>query len=185
MDDKLMTDLNPGHADSPKAAAKVSVSYLAGGALLSAILILVPFLVGLLQGKWAATLSIVTSSLLLEVLVGAAGSIPLGFDPYSGALIAACSNLAPVPLLLVLFDTIAEEWKWFQRRMSKAAKWSAKYGKYGVWVLAPLAPFLGAYVCVAIGIGLRWRPVLIFATISLGVIVSAFLTTFGGNLLFG
>lgn len=151
----------------------------------SLFLLLLSFLAGAVQGKLALALPLVTSSLLLEVVIGAAGSIPLGFDPVSGALVSALANLAPVPALLVLFEQLVDRWTWLNRKLQKSANWSDKYGKYGVWVLVPLSPFFGAYACVAIGAGLRWHPLLIFTSISLGVLVSAFLTTFGGGFLFG
>jgi hypothetical protein len=160
-----------------------AVIYVGIGA--SLLLLVLSFVPGALQGKLTLALPLVTSSLLLEVVIGAAGSIPLGFDPVSGALIAALANLAPVPALLVLFEQLVNRWGWLNRKLQKSGKWSDKYGKYGVWVLAPLSPFFGAYACVAIGVGLRWNALLIVTSISAGVVVSAFLTTFGGGFLFG
>ncbi|GAX89455.1 small multi-drug export protein [Effusibacillus lacus] len=165
--------------------AKQQPSFLLAGVVGSLLLLGIAAGIGLLQGNWAAAASVIASSLLLEVVIGAAGSVPLGFDPVSGATVAAASNLAPVPLLLAAFERLVSKWRWFRRKAEKAEKWSKKYGKYGVWVLAPMAPLLGAYVCVAIGIGLRWQPVMTFVSITVGVVVSAFLTTFGGNWLVG
>src|SRR5699024_403683 len=127
---------------------------------------------------WAATTSVVIPSILLEVIIGAAASVPIRFDPFAGAIIAALGNLVPAPLLLTSFDVIVRKWTWLGKKLKKADKLSVKYGKYGVWMLAP---FIGVYVGVAVGIILRFRPLLIFMSLSLGVIIAALVTTYGGD----
>ncbi|MHB1627942.1 MAG: hypothetical protein ACYCVB_06145 [Bacilli bacterium] len=104
------------------------------GATLSAVLLGAAFVLGMLTKGIVPTVSVVLTSLTLEVLVGAAASVPLGFDPAMGALVASLANLAPVPLLAAGFDALVRRWNWLSRKLARAEKFGAQYGKYGVWV---------------------------------------------------
>lgn len=151
------------------------------GAVGSIVLFVIALALGGTAKGMAATMPILIPAIFLEVIIGAAASIPLGFDPISGAMIAALGNLVPAPFLIAGFDSLVNKWTWLRNKLERAEKISEKYGKYGVWILAPLAPFIGVYVGIAVGVGLRFRPLLIMASLSLGVFVAAFLTTFGGE----
>src|SRR5690625_1160043 len=151
------------------------------GLFMSLLIFITAIALGTFIKGWAATTSVVIPSILLEVIIGAAASVPIGFDPFAGAIIAALGNLVPAPLLLTSFDVIVRKWTWLGKKLKKADKLSVKYGKYGVWMLAPLAPFIGVYVGVAVGITLRFRPLLIFMSLSLSVIIAALVTTYGGD----
>ncbi|WAH38298.1 small multi-drug export protein [Alicyclobacillus dauci] len=150
----------------------------AGGALVA---FFAAFAVGYAQGKVWATLSLIGTSILLEAQPAAVASVPLGFHPVTGAIISILANLIPIPLLMLTFDELIRRWGWANRRLKKAEKWSHKYGKYGVWILTILCPFLGAYVCITIGYAMRWKPTLVFLSVSLGMAASAFLIAFGGH----
>lgn len=151
------------------------------GAVGSIILFVIAFALGGIVKGMAETVPVVIPAIFLEVIIGAAASIPLGFDPISGAVIATLGNLVPAPLLIAGFDWIVNKWAWLRNKLGRAEKISEKYGKYGVWILAPLAPFIGVYVGIAVGVGLRFRPLLIMMSLSIGVFAAAFLTTFGGE----
>ena len=147
----------------------------------SIFLLLLAFGIGIFSHGWTATASVVISGMVLEVVVAAVASIPLGFDPLSGALIAAISNMILAPFLLASFDVIINKSAWLKRKLTRAEKIGDKYGKYGVWILAPLAPFIGVFVGIAVGAALRFRPLNILISLGLGVIIAAFLTTYGGD----
>lgn len=139
------------------------------------------FTIGVLTNGWAATSGVVFPGLILEVFVAALASIPLGFDPFSGALIAALSNMALAPFLIVSLDLLIYQLPWLNKRIKKAERISKKYGKYGVWILAPLAPFIGVLVAIAVGAVLRFRTLPTFISVTIGITVAAFLTTYGGD----
>lgn len=144
-------------------------------------LITLAYLIGLSTHSIKTITPVVIPSILFEVILGAAASIPFGFNPVSGALMASLSNVAFAPLLLVAFNTLITKWKWLGNHLKKADSISLKYGKFGLFSLIFLAPFIGVYVGVAVGVALRLRPLLIFISLSIGVFISAFITTFLGE----
>ena len=144
------------------------------------ILFVLAFTIGTLDNGFPKTLSVVLTSIPLEVVIGAAASVPLGFDPVVGALVAALGHLALAPIIITGFNTLVRKWHWLRHKLSKAEDISKKYGKFGVWILTPLSPFLGVFICVAVGILLRFRPLLIMTSVSLGTLIAAFAATMGG-----
>lgn len=149
--------------------------------LLGISLIILAYLIGLTTHSIKTITPVILPSIFLEVIFGAAASIPFGFNPVSGALIASLSNIAFAPFLIVAFDTVIKKWNWLGNHLKKADSISLKYGKFGLFSLIFLVPFIGVYVGVAVGVALRLRPILIFTSLSIGVFVSGFLTTFIGN----
>jgi len=150
------------------------------GVIGTVILFVLAFTIGTLDNGFPKTLSVVLTSIPLEVVIGAAASVPLGFGPVIGALVAAMAHLALAPVIITGFNTLVRKWQWLRHKLSKAEEISKKYGKFGVWILAPLAPFLGVFICVAVGILLRFRPTLIMTSVSVGTLVAAFVATMGG-----
>ncbi len=146
---------------------------------------LMAFGIGMIQGKSVLALSLIGISIVLEAQPAAVASIPMGFHPMSGALISILANLVPIPLMMLTFDQIVARWSWVNRKLKRAEKWSEKYGRYGVWVLALLSPFIGAYLCVVIGCGMRWPLVRMFISVTVGVVASACFITFGGHVVVG
>lgn|GEM_PF-1670481 len=146
----------------------------------SVILFIIVFCLGFGLHGIASTLYVVLFSIPLEVVIGATASVTAGFDPISGALIAALSHLALAPVLITGFDTIVRKWSWLSSKLAKAEKLSEKYGKYGVWVLVILSPLVGVFVSIAVGVALRFRPLLIMSSVSIGTLAAAFLATLGG-----
>lgn len=138
-------------------------------------------LVGLNRGTMVATLSLIGTSIVLEAQPAAAASIPLGFHPFFGAIISILANLIAIPIMMFAFSEIVHRWTWARRRLQKAERWSAKYGRYGVWILTPLSPVLGAYVCLTIGYIMRWNPALVLTSILIGMISSSFIISYGGH----
>lgn len=138
-----------------------------------------------MQGKAMLALSLIGISVALEAQPAAVASIALGFHPAAGALMSILANLIPIPLMMLTFEQIVRRWHWVRRKLYKAEKWSAKYGRYGVWILTLLTPFIGAYWCIAIGFGLRWPPLRMFVSITLGIVISAFSLTYGGHFAVG
>ncbi len=155
---------------------KITLSLLFGISL-----IILAYLIGLTTHSIKTITPIILPSIFLEVVFGAAASIPFNFNPISGALIASLSNIAFAPFLIVAFDTVIKKWNWLGNHLKKADSISLKYGKFGLFSLIFLVPFIGVYVGVAVGVALRLRPILIFISLSIGVFVSGFLTTFIGN----
>lgn len=147
----------------------------------SAILLILAFGIGTLTNGWGATTSVVLPGVIFEVFVAAIASIALGFDPLSGALTSAISNIVLAPFLLVSFELLIHKSPWLNKKVSKAENIGKKYGKYGVFILAPLAPFVGIFVCIAIGAVLRFRSLHTLLSISAGVAAAAFFTTYGGD----
>jgi len=146
----------------------------------SVILFVIVFCLGFGMHGIASTLYVVFFSIPLEVVVGATASVTAGFDPISGAVIASISHLALAPVLITGFDTIVRKWSWLSSKLAKAEKLSGKYGKYGVWVLVILSPIVGVFVSIAVGVALRFRPLLIMSSVSIGTLAAAFLATMGG-----
>lgn len=151
------------------------------GLLLGAVFFAGALAIGLLERKGVATVSVIGTSIVLEAQPAAVASLPFRFHPLSGALISILGNLIAIPVLMLTLDEILQRWNWIRRRLKKAEKWSAKYGKYGVWVLVPLSPVLGAYVCIGIGYLMRWRPRLVLSSVVIGMIISSFVITYGGE----
>ncbi|WP_041695445.1 small multi-drug export protein [Alicyclobacillus acidocaldarius] len=135
---------------------------------------------GLSQGRLWPTLSLIGTSIVLEAQPAAAASIPLGFDPPTGAGISILANMIAVPVLMVGLRQAIQRFRFVRRWLAKAEALSRKYGKYGVWVLAPLCPLLGAYACLAIGSILRWNPLRVLAAVVAGMVGSAFVIAYGG-----
>lgn len=150
------------------------------GVVGTVILFVLAFGIGTFVNGFPKTLSVVLTSIPLEVVIGAAASVPLGFDPLTGALVAALAHLALAPIFITGFNTIVRKWSWLRQKLSKAEEISNKYGKFGVWILTPLSPFIGVFLCVAVGICLRFRPTLIMGSVSLGTLIAAFAATMGG-----
>lgn len=151
------------------------------GLLLGGLFFICAFLVGFVEGKLFATLSLIGTSITLEAQPAAVASLPLRFHPFSGAVISVLSNLILIPVLMLTFDEIMNRWSWIRRKLQKAEVWSHKYGKYGVWVLVPLSPVLGAYVCIGVGYLMRWKPRFVLSTVIVGMILSSFIITYGGE----
>lgn len=149
--------------------------------ILSLFLATISLVIGTATNGWTAATLVFIPSVLLEAIAGAVASIPVGFDPFTGALVASLGNIAPAPFLIGGFHLIIQKWNWLRKRLKKAANIGEKYGKYGVWILAPLAPFIGVYVGVAVGVALRFRPVFILVSLSIGVIVASLMITYGGG----
>lgn len=137
--------------------------------------------VGVLAGKPVAAISVIGTSIVLEAQPASFASLPLRFHPFTGAVISILGNLILLPVLVLTLEEIIGRWAWVRRKLEKASKWSDKYGKYGVWVLVPLSPVFGAYVCIGIGYLMRWRPKLVLIAVIIGMIVSSFVITYGGE----
>ncbi|WP_206832502.1 small multi-drug export protein [Alicyclobacillus fructus] len=135
---------------------------------------------GFSQGRVWSTLSLIGTSIVLEAQPAAAASIPLGFDPPTGAGISILANMIAVPILMVGMRHVMHRFRFVRKRMEKAEALSRKYGKYGVWVLAPLCPLLGAYACLAIGSVLRWHPLRVLSAVVIGMVGSTFVIAYGG-----
>lgn len=151
------------------------------GLLAGGLFFLGALLVGLAEGKLISTVSLIGTSIILEAQPAAVASLPLRFHPLSGALISILGNLIPIPVMMLTFDEIVHRWSWVRKRLQKAEVWSQKYGKYGVWILVPLSPILGAYVCIGLGYVMRWNPRLMLGSVLIGMVLSSFLITYGGQ----
>lgn len=153
------------------------------GTLAGVVLFFVAISLGLTErGLWA-TLSLIGIGVTLEAQPGAVASIPLGFSPLVGAVVSILANLICIPLLVLMFHQVVIRWKWIGRKMAKAQKWTTKYGKYGVWMFVPLCPILGAYVCLALGMGMQWRLSRTMLSVFTGLIASTFILTYFGHLI--
>jgi hypothetical protein len=151
------------------------------GILFGILFFVSSLIIGLAEHKIVATMSLIGTSLTLEAQPAAVASIPLRFRPFSGGAISILANLILIPLLMLILDEIILHWSWLRRRLQKAEIWSRKYGKYGVWVLVPLSPVLGAYVCIGIGYVMRWNHGLVLCSVLIGMVASSFIITYGGE----
>jgi len=150
------------------------------GLLLAGLFFVSALFVGFIEGKVVATISVIGTSIILEAQPAAVASLPLRLAPFAGALISILGNLIPIPVLILTFDEIINRLAWVKRKLRRAEVWSQKYGKYGVWVLIPLSPFLGAYVCIGIGFLMRWNTRLVLLCVLVGMVLSSFIITYGG-----
>jgi hypothetical protein len=180
MVDQVSSSEQEQRLDSKFRLLKQSRYGLSIGIVGTVILFVLAFGIGTFVNGFTNTLSVVLTSVPFEVVIGAAASVATKFDPITGALVAALAHLALAPILITGFNTIIRKWSWLRQKLSKAEKISNKYGKFGVWVLAPLAPFIGVFLCVAVGICLRFRPTLIMTSVSVGTFIAAFAATMGG-----
>ena len=150
------------------------------GIMVTVILIAIVFSYGIVMHGVGSTFYVFFVSVPLEVVIGATAALTAGFDPISGALIATIAHLSLAPTLITGFDTIVRKWRWLRSKLEKAERLSDKYGKYGVWFLALLAPIVGVFVSIGVGVALRFRPILIMSSVSLGTLIAAFIATMGG-----
>ncbi len=151
------------------------------GILLAILFGLAALLVGIVEGKLISTLSLIGTSIVLEAQPAAAASLALRFHPLPGAIISILGNLIPIPLLMLMFDEILQHWPWFKRKLDSASKWTRKYEKLGIWILLPLSPILGAYVCIGLGYIMLWNRRLVLCSVMAGMILSTFIITYGGD----
>ncbi|TDY51384.1 putative small multi-drug export protein [Alicyclobacillus sacchari] len=169
-----------GRQMGPTAVRSAFVRGLMYGVAVAFVFFAAALGVGISQGKVVPTLSLIGTSIVLEAQPAAAASIPLGFQPFTGAVISILANLISLPIMMFAFGEIVHRWKWARKRLQKAERLSQKYGRYGVWILIPLCPILGAYVCMAIGYLLRWNTALVVTSILIGMISSTFIIAYGG-----
>ena len=148
---------------------------------ISATLFFSAVAVGWQQGLLWQTFPLLGTSIALEAQPGAAASVVLGFRPLPGALISIFGNVLPIPILLVSLRQVIHRWRWVRRKIDLAQSRAERYQRYGVSALFILSPFLGAYVCIAIGYAMGARPIPTLAATLGGMAVSVFLITFAGH----
>ncbi|MCY0880134.1 MAG: small multi-drug export protein [Firmicutes bacterium] len=149
-----------------------------GGA---AVFLAAAVVVGWLDGRMAETVPLIGSAIVLEAQPAAALSIPLGFGPVAGALVSILANLVPLPIMIVALPDIINRWGWARRQVERATRVTRRYQRFGVLSFVVLAPFLGAYACVAVGITLGWRMLRVLPAVMAGMVASVGLIVFGGN----
>ena len=69
--------------------------------------------------------------------------------------------------------------------VKRIQQWSLKYERYEVALVSVLSPFIGSYVCIAIGDGLEWNPVTTLAATFSTTILSVFLIIYGEQWVIG
>lgn len=151
------------------------------GLSLGGLFFVVAWWVGWLEGRHLATWSLIGTAIVLEAQPAAAESVAFRMHPLPGAIISILGNCIFIPALALMLREIIERWAWFHRKLKKAEVWSNKYGKYGVWILVPLSPVLGAYVCIGLGYLMRWNARLVMVSVWVGMVVSTFVITYGGE----
>jgi uncharacterized membrane protein len=151
-----------------------------GAIVATALLVVVTAALGVGDRGWLPTLVVMGTSLVFEALVGAAVAVPFGFHPVTGALLAAFTNLIPVPLLAIAYGEGIYQWTWLHQRVTKAEALSQKYSKYGMVGLALLTPVLGVYVTVAMAELAGFRRSKTFVSVVVSVVVSALIVSFCG-----
>lgn len=153
---------------------------LAIGLTVSVLCVLCAVVLGLIHEGLKATLWLIAISIILEAQPAAAASIPLGFHPFMGMAVSVVANLILIPIIILMFDEL-KRWRFVNRKLEHAGKWTTKYGRYGVWALTLLCPFLGAYVCLALGLALQWSQSRVLISIAIGMIVSSCIVAYGGH----
>ncbi len=130
-------------------------------------------------------LSLIGTSIVLGAQPAALASLALGFHPFLGGVISILANLIPVPILMLALNQVLSHWTWLHKQVMGIQQWSRKSGQHGVAYVALLSPFIGSYVCIAIGDGLGWSPsTTLLATFST-TILSVFLITYGEHWVLG
>jgi hypothetical protein len=124
-------------------------------------------------------LSLIGTSILLGAQPAAVTSLALGFHPFMGAVLSILANLIPVPILMLAFNEIIDHWKWLNHKVKRIQQWSRKFGHHGVGLVSILSPFIGSYVCIAIGDGLDWNPMTTLVATFSTTILSVFVITYG------
>ncbi|WAH44722.1 small multi-drug export protein [Alicyclobacillus fastidiosus] len=165
----------------PRIHKSTLIRRICYGGSLGLLFFLGALCIGLYEGKLMSTVSLIGTSIVLEAQPASLASLPLRFHPAAGAMISILANLIPIPLLILTFDEMIARWSWIRRKLQKTERWSRKYGKYGVWILIPLSPILGAYVCIGIGFALRWNIRFVVLSILIGMVCSSFLIAYGGE----
>lgn len=127
------------------------------------------------------SLSVVGTSLILESQPAAAEAVVLRMPPLLSAGISLLANLAPLPFITVGLRTILGHWKWAQKHVQKAQKWAARLERYGSPALIVAAPFLGAYMCFALGHTIGWTSRNIWTYTLIGMFASVFAISYGGH----
>lgn len=151
------------------------------GIAISLIFIATALFIGIIHDGLQRTLYLIAISIVFEAQPAAAASIPLGFHPFIGVTVSILSNLILIPIILLTLNGL-ERLKWVHQKMEHAKKWTTRYQKYGVFALTLLSPFLGAYVCIAIGFGLQWSYTRVLLSVAIGVVLSSFIIGYGGHL---
>lgn len=154
---------------------KLTYGFLLGGVFAGALLM------AIIEGKLVSSVSLIGTSIILEAQPAAVASLPPRFHPLSGAIISILGNLIPIPILMLTSDEIINRWKWVKRKLQKASVWPRRYGRYGVWVLIPLSPVFGAYVCIGVGYMMRWNSCFVLSSVLIGMFLSSFIITYGGD----
>lgn len=167
-----------GHPQEPRMRIPWKLTFAIGVSLL---FVAAAMLIGCAYGKRDSTLSLIGISMIFEAQPAAAASIPLGFQPIIGGLISILANFIFLPIIILTIQGISTRWKWVRHKIQKGEQRSAKYGRYGVWMFILLSPFLGAYLCLAVGTGLRWPQARVLTSITIGMIVSTFFVAYGGH----
>lgn len=157
------------------------VQVLSVSVLLGLVFFIAAWWVGIAVGSPMRALSLIGVSIVLEAQPAAVASLALGFHPIPGAVISILANMIVIPLMVFGYAQIIARWHWLQKRLDKANKWAKKYGRYGVWVLLPLTPFIGAYMCIAFAHILRWPIGRSLVSTTLGIMWSTLLITLGGH----
>lgn len=162
------------HGGAAQDVRRIAVAALVGGACLAGA-----FFVGVRSNMAWETLPLIATGLVWEAQPAAAASLALGFPPWAGALISLCANAAPLPLLLVALPAILARWSWARARLERAQARMRRYLRWGPWALVLVAPWLGTYLTLSLGIsmGLPWRRAL--AAVLASMTASVALIVFG------
>lgn len=177
----VLADANPdrdneGMRKTLRFPEKLTVALVMAVVLFAACVAL-----GMHAGRVRATLPLVGTALVLEAQPAAVASVALRFHPLDGALISVLGNLIPIPVLMVAFHEIVARWRWAKRLADRSVKWSERYGRFGVPVLIVLSPVVGAYVALAMGYGLGWRPRMTLLATLAGMCGSVLAICYGGH----
>jgi len=159
----------PHHANTPLVYAIIGSILLSGMTLY----------VGMLYARPWKVFSLIGTSVLLGAQPAAVASLALGLHPLTGGVISVLSNLIPVPIFMVAWDTLLDHWKWLHAHVQDIQKWSYRFGRRRQVMVALLAPFIGSYACLAIGDGLQWRARTTLLVTFSTTIISVFAITYG------
>ncbi|PSR21069.1 MAG: hypothetical protein C7B45_12245 [Sulfobacillus acidophilus] len=164
-----------------KRNSELTMRRLAGALAIGVAVILVALYWADRLHRLAVGASLVGTSLILEAQPAAVAAVALGFPPLSGAAISILANLAPLPFIWIGLDELLPRWPWAARKVLRARATAERYGRYGVLVFIPLAPFFGAYASIAIGHSLGFRPSSTFWATFAAMVWSVVAITYGGD----
>ncbi len=143
--------------------------------------IVAALLVGYHLHRPVQTASLIGTALTLEAQPAAVEAAAMRYPLVAGALVSVLANLAPIPLLTIILDSVVHAWPWARKHVARAHQRVQRYQRWGPVVFVLMSPFIGAYVAIAVGESLGFNPRFTFWTTLGGMLWSVAAIALGGH----